>query len=180
VSGEHEPIIARPLPRANEAVIDPAKLVRYALDPTSADGRHKAVVFKLAPGIEKDDWEYLRDRILEARPRHPVATVRHPERPEKPSTWTVPVPVLGLNGRVLVVLTVWKLTAGRPELVTTRVVHTEHLVDEEGLPLRDLMDDLVDVPYDDLEVVYSPAPLSLADLEAEGSGSDGQSPRAKK
>jgi hypothetical protein len=33
---------------------------------------------------------------------------------------------------------------------------TDDLVDHEGFPLRDLMDDLVDVPYEDLQVIHSP------------------------
>jgi hypothetical protein len=32
-------------------------------------------------------------------------------------------------------------------------VVTEHLVDTEGLPVRDLLDDLVDVDYGDLEIL---------------------------
>lgn len=35
-------------------------------------------------------------------------------------------------------------------------VSTEHLVDAEGLPLRDLFEDFVDVPYEELEVVRRP------------------------
>jgi hypothetical protein len=40
-------------------------------------------------------------------------------------------------------------------------VVTEYLVDDEGLPVRDLLEDLVDVPYGDLRVLvaHSPRPV---------------------
>jgi hypothetical protein len=41
-----------------------------------------------------------------------------------------------------------------PESALVEVV-TEYLVDDEGLPLRDLLEDLVDVPYGDLRVVVA-------------------------
>jgi hypothetical protein len=129
VVDEEEPAIGRALPRADEAVIDPAKLVDYALDPTHPRGRHKAVVFNLALGIQQRDWAYLRDRILEALPHHPVSGVRRPERPHQRTTWEVLVPVRGLNGRVLLVVTAWWMVAGRPELESTRVVRKRHQPD---------------------------------------------------
>jgi hypothetical protein len=77
--------------------------------------------------------------------------------------------------------------AGTPGAVVSEAPETalvelssEDRRDEEGSPVRNLMDDFVWVPYEDLEVVYSPAPLSAADLQVEGSGRDGQSARSKK
>jgi hypothetical protein len=122
VGDDDEPAIGHPLPRADEAFIDPAKLVDYALNPEHPRGRDEAIPFKRALAIERNDWRYLRDRILVALPRHPVATVHRPERPEELTTWTVPIPIRGLNGRVLMVITVWKVVRGRPELVSTWVV----------------------------------------------------------
>jgi hypothetical protein len=39
-----------------------------------------------------------------------------------------------------------------PETALVEVA-TEYLVDDEGFPLRDLFEDLVDVPYADLRVI---------------------------
>jgi hypothetical protein len=66
-SRDEEPRVGKPLPRAGEAFVDLAKLVRYALDRSSPDGRHKARVFSSALAIRQQDAEYLRDAILEQR-----------------------------------------------------------------------------------------------------------------
>jgi hypothetical protein len=54
--------------------------------------------------------------------------------------------------------TVGTVVAEDPETALVEV-NTEWLVDEAGLPMRDLMDDLVDVPYEDLRVIPRSAPL---------------------
>lgn len=41
------------------------KLAGYALDPAHPRGRHKARVFSSALGIERTDWRYLRDQLIE-------------------------------------------------------------------------------------------------------------------
>lgn len=117
-----EPRIGEPLPRADAAYIDPRKLVAYALDRSSQKGRHKAVVFERALGIEKRHWRYLRDEILHSLPHFPVSGVRLATTPENVTTWEVLIPVLGTNGRTLRVLTGWRLDTGRPELATARVL----------------------------------------------------------
>ena len=53
------------LPQADRAHIDARKLRDYALNPDHPKGRHKARVFQSALGVGRDDWEYLRDQILE-------------------------------------------------------------------------------------------------------------------
>ena len=63
---EQQPRVGEPLPQASAAYIEPEKLVDYALDTQHPVGRHKAAVFRQALDIERDDWEYLRDRILDA------------------------------------------------------------------------------------------------------------------
>lgn len=117
-----EPRIGEPLPRAQEAVIPKAKLADYALDPDNPKGRHKATVFRRALAIEQRHWEYLRDAILDALPSLPVTEIREAKGPEGRTTFRVVVPIRGLNGRTLPVLTAWKLVGGRPVLASTRVV----------------------------------------------------------
>lgn len=87
-------------------------------------GRHKATVFRLALDIERDDWEYLRDSILEQLPQHPVTLVREPAHAHEAYTWEVLLPIQGVRARAtrrLLVITAWEMVDGRPELVTIRV-----------------------------------------------------------
>src|SRR5688572_19145475 len=74
--------------------------------------------------IEPDDWEYLRDRILDALPDHLVTGVREPDDEHGAYTWEVLVPIQGLGTRAerrLLVITAWEMVDGRPQLVTVRV-----------------------------------------------------------
>lgn len=120
-----QPRIGEPLPNARDAYIGSEKLADYVLDPEHPAGKHKATVFRQALDIERDDWEYLRDSILEALPHHPVTDVREPVHPPPAaSTWEVLVPIQGLGTRAsrrLLVITAWEMIDGRPQLVTARV-----------------------------------------------------------
>ena len=121
---EEQPRVGEPLPRASDASIESEKLADYVLDPEHPVGKHKAAVFRQALDIERDDWEYLRDSILEALPHHPVTDVRDAEHAHAASTWEVLVPIQGLGTRAerrLLVITAWEMIDGRPELVTARV-----------------------------------------------------------
>jgi uncharacterized protein len=120
-SHDEEPRVGKPLPNAESAHIDLTKLVRYALDRSSPDGRHKARVFSSALAIEQQDAEYLRDAILEQLPSRVATGFRPPSRPMERPTWEVKMPIRGLNNRTLIVITAWEIVAGRPQLVTTRV-----------------------------------------------------------
>jgi len=54
------------LPNAGRAVVGIAKLRDHGLNPLHESGKHKARVFKSAPGVTKEDAEWLRERVLEA------------------------------------------------------------------------------------------------------------------
>jgi hypothetical protein len=54
------------LPRADEAIVEIAKLRNYCLDPIHARGRHKARVFAATLGLTKADAEFLRGELLRA------------------------------------------------------------------------------------------------------------------
>lgn len=116
-----QPLIREVLPNADQAYIEPEKLVTYALDPENVVGRHKASVFRSALGIEKVDWEYLLESILNELPNHPVVSSRPPRREDEHYTWEVLVPITGMNGRQLLVVPAWEMIEDRPRLVTTRV-----------------------------------------------------------
>ena len=108
------------LPNAEQATVPIEKLRDYALDPEHPRGQHKARVFRSTLGIGQDDWEYLREQILEAVPSAAVATVRV-------ISWgtlcEVPILVEGLNGETHEVTTVWIVERDDdpPKLVTTYV-----------------------------------------------------------
>ena len=129
-----EPRLGRPLPRAEQARIDPAKLLRYVLDPDSVQGRGKAAVFESVLGIRKRDWRYLSARILEALPAYPVSSVR-PADGEKVATFGVHIPVKGLRGRDAFVITAWRIVDGTPELTSARVAKRRWQAKEGGSTL---------------------------------------------
>lgn len=105
------------LPRANEAVIHPDKLKGYALSADHERGREKARVFASALGITQDDWEYLRDQILEAIKEGWVRSID----PRGPGwfEWTVVVSIDGLNGATRPVVTRWTVQAHQPPRLTS-------------------------------------------------------------
>lgn len=54
------------LPNAEHAFVDIAKLREYCLSPTHPQGKHKAVVFVAALGLEASNSEWLLDKLLQA------------------------------------------------------------------------------------------------------------------
>lgn len=121
---EPQPQLGKPLPNAAHADIERDKLVRYALDPDSEPGRHKAHVFRVTLDIVREDADYLIDAIVAALPDHPVTAARPPRGAHGTYTWEVLVPISGLRRkaeRCLNVITAWEMSGGRPRLVTLRV-----------------------------------------------------------
>ncbi len=59
-------ITSMKLPNPNLAVIDTQKLAGYCLNPEHPDGKHKAVVFHAALGIDLDEIEELQMALLQA------------------------------------------------------------------------------------------------------------------
>ena len=55
-----------PIKNAQNAVVPPAKLLGYCLNPNHEPGRHKARMFRAALGIDATNWLVLRDALLEA------------------------------------------------------------------------------------------------------------------
>jgi Domain of unknown function (DUF6883) len=116
---------AETLLNANRAVIPREKLEDYLLNLDHEIGRHKARVFGAALGIHREDWEYLRERIIEGIVAAPVSNVRDTDWGR---CYEVALPVEGLNGRTRVVLTVWFIaSAGDPPRFVTG-----YLVDPSG------------------------------------------------
>ena len=112
-----------PLPNAARAIIEDSKLVRYALNPHSERGQHKARVFAQALGFSLSNWELLKQAIVEALPARPALLTSETVFGKK---YEVVVPITGPNGRTVEVLTVWQFDrlpdstqyADAPRLVT--------------------------------------------------------------
>jgi len=112
-----------PLPNCEQAVIEDSKLVRYALNPHSERGQHKARAFERTLGFNLLNWDLLKQAILAALPAR-LATVTSETVFGK--KYEVVVPITGPNGRTVDVLTVWQFDrlpdsvqyADAPRLVT--------------------------------------------------------------
>jgi hypothetical protein len=108
------------MPGADRAIIDPAKLVAYCLDPSHPRGRHKARVFRATLGVERGDADWLQTEIMKALPdRNAIELARD----HFGSRWGVDIP-LARQGRRAVIRTVWIVRAGEnvPRFVTCWVL----------------------------------------------------------
>jgi hypothetical protein len=92
------------LPGADRAVVPRDKLYDYVLCPDHMTGRHKARVFQAALGIDRADWEYLRDQIAEGVK---TATVGEVRSKGYGFLYGVPMLIEGLNGETHEVVTAW-------------------------------------------------------------------------
>src|SRR5687767_2634435 len=97
------------LPGADRAVVPRSKLCDYVLSPEHPKGQNKARVFRSALGIDRSDWEYLRDRIIEG--------VRTASVGEVTSTlygfrYSVSFLIEGLNGQTHEIATAWIVDKG--------------------------------------------------------------------
>ena len=105
-----------PLPNADRAFVDPAKITAYLLSPTHKRGQHKAAFFR-SFGFDLNNWELLRDALLEhARTNAVVRT--------EPTSYGMMYEMAGRlvspDGRNPNVLVVWTIRHGEdfPRLVS--------------------------------------------------------------
>ena len=93
------------VPHREWAYVAERKLKAYCLNPSHGRGKHKARMFRDRLGIGFDDWEYLRERLLEGiRERRAYSlTIAYPYGLE----WEVRVPMDGLNGERHPVASYW-------------------------------------------------------------------------
>jgi hypothetical protein len=109
-----------PAPRnASAAVIEPAKLTLYCLNPDNERGRDKARVFKAALGFELSN--YL-DLVVAIRQAILVCEALFLVRTKHGELWQVDMPVAGPTGTAIV-RTGWIYEAGSdvPRLTTAYV-----------------------------------------------------------
>lgn len=95
------------------------KLAGYALDPLHQRGCHKARVFSSALGIERTDWRYLSDQLLEGVIEAPILGTRVTPFGV---LYEIVVLVDGLNGATAPVAAIWIIEGDQPpRLVSTWV-----------------------------------------------------------
>jgi hypothetical protein len=58
------------LPNGDRALVPIEKLTEYTLNPEHPGGRHKARVFKAAPGLTLDDAAFLQQTVIEVARTH--------------------------------------------------------------------------------------------------------------
>lgn len=100
------------LPRADRAVIPPAKLRDYALNPEHATGRHKARLFASELAIGRSDWEYLADQLLAGVQTQAVNRI---DVGPYGTSYEVIVPVEGRNGATVPVVSAWFIDRDKPD-----------------------------------------------------------------
>jgi SPP1 gp7 family putative phage head morphogenesis protein len=113
-----------PLHNVERADFDLKKLSSYTLDPEHPVGKDKARVWKAATGFEKRHAEKLHRLIMEQLPGGEAVRGDHDQHGER---FDVIVPIKGLNGRVVDVLTAWIYdrdnksgkVSTKPRLITT-------------------------------------------------------------
>ena len=105
------------LPGWEDAWIPKLKLSDYVLSETHEVGRHKARVFRSELGIEREQWRFLHDQILDG---FPEAQATFHEETEFGLKWEVPILVTGRNEAERWVTTGWIVEYRdlRPKLAT--------------------------------------------------------------
>src|SRR5258706_11810323 len=104
------------LPNADRAVVEDAKVRDYLLSPTHPVGRFKSVFF-IALGFSVDQWEILRDALLDlAR----VGDASPGQASPFGLKFEIRAILRGLSGRQADVMTVWMVANGQdfPHFVT--------------------------------------------------------------
>lgn len=111
MSGSRRKPHPKALPNYQRAVIPPAKLEKYALNPRHvsrvqgrSNGMDKARVFKSALGFDETDWELLRDSIFEELPYYEATLGVEDEYGQR---YDVTLSITGPNGNTANVLTGW-------------------------------------------------------------------------
>jgi len=90
-------------------VIDPRKLLEYALDPESPFGRHKALVFERCLGFPKQNALLLQQQVEELAPMAEAVLQRTDQYGQH---YRVDIEVRGMAGQQAFVRTGWTVALG--------------------------------------------------------------------
>jgi Domain of unknown function (DUF6883) len=105
-----------------EAELPEAKFVNYLLDDTHPKGGSKAKFFADALGIERKDWRYLAAQLHDGLARAELVEVGVKGWQEGFGlNFNAIIPVKGLNGRTIDILTNWIMEPGRQPRLSTAI-----------------------------------------------------------
>jgi hypothetical protein len=100
------------LPNFASATIPSETLVRFALSADHPLGRRKARRFETELGVTDRDWARLHDQILQALPQAIVRSITYSM--PMGCAYEVVIPIAGVNGAIVSVLTIWTVLEGDP------------------------------------------------------------------
>lgn len=111
------------LPNAYSAIVPDAKITRYLLELTSADGESKARFF-MTFGFTMEAWEQLAEALKQHARTHPVASTRHTSYGVN---YIIEGPIESPNGRNPAIRSVWKIDNDSevPSFVTAYPLRTK-------------------------------------------------------
>ena len=130
--GEAWPEVVRhapgePLYNMEKAWIPAGKLAGYALNPDNPRGRNKAVVFASALALKKEHAAVLHDQIMRGIESGDYKAEHHMTN-EYGETFKVIVPVTGMNGRTVDVVTLWQYDRKKGSISTAPKLTTAYVV----------------------------------------------------
>ncbi len=104
------------IPGADDAIVDPFKVLNYLLSPVHETGRQKARFFATL-GYNRSNWTTF---AAELRSHALSEKAQHTETAFFGTKYTVAQPVTGPSGRSAIIVTVWivRPEERRPRLVT--------------------------------------------------------------
>ena len=88
-----------------QSISDESELVRYALNPNSERGQHKARVFQSALGFNLSNWKLLKQAILDALPSHQAEFISETVFGRK---YEVTIEITGPNSQLANITTIWQ------------------------------------------------------------------------
>lgn len=108
------------LPNPDQAIVDMQKLAGYCLNPTHADGQHKAYVFQSVLGLGLKDAEVLREALLQAVKIYDAVPAKSNAQGQK---YVIDFPMTVLKKQAMV-RSAWmiRLNENFPRLVTCYVL----------------------------------------------------------
>ena len=116
-----------PLYNMEKAWIPAGKLAGYALNPDNPRGRNKAVVFASALALKKEHAAVLHDQIMRGIESGDYKAEHHMTN-EYGETFKVIVPVTGMNGRTVDVVTLWQYDRKKGSISTAPKLTTAYVV----------------------------------------------------
>lgn len=108
------------LPNADKAIVDPRKIINYALDFDNDQGKDKSKHFEKVLGFTKNNANLLIKQIQENVSNYKAEIRKLDQYGQR---YAVLMPIIGVNGNTAIVHTGWIIDSGKtiPRLVTVYI-----------------------------------------------------------